>query len=191
MLAEAATFEDRGGKGVEHGHGLRLGKLSGADAGEKADFPFFEGGRLEVDPDLVGENQLGDSEVRSFTAGGDCSGLAEIGVAEGHRGARLRCLDRLSARLLEQRRKICFPVLRRFLGGQDQVETRGVPEFQKCLVTGRGVHLFENLRGDRKVSLGVGKHRFAVYGAGENGGDAFGLAGRLLFHLLLIGVEEV
>jgi hypothetical protein len=104
VLAETAAFEDGLGEGVEHRHVLRLAELARADPGVQPDPAFFELGALEVDPHLIGKNQLRDTEVLDLLRAGDGAGFPEIRVAEGDDGARRGSLDGRAARILEKRR---------------------------------------------------------------------------------------
>ena len=152
---------------------------------------MFELTALEVDADLVGKHQLGHAEIGDFYLRIDFSGLAEIGVIKNPDRARDRRFDRIALRGFENFCEILFRIRWWFLGGEDQMVTRRLPKFAECLMAGFGVDRIEPALGDGEIGLRFGEHRVVVDRAGEHGGDAFGLAGCLLFHLLFVAVDQI
>ena len=107
------------------------------------------------------------------------------------RGARGGRFDRLAARLFVEGGEILRRVCGFLLGREHEVVARCFPEFPVGLVAGSEVDAVQRALGQDEVRFRIGKDLFVIDGAGDHGGDALGFAGWLLFHLLLVGVEQI
>ena len=82
MLTQSSGLENHARKAIHSGNVFGLSQLTRAKSSTQTNAVFGEVSLLEVYANFVGKNQLGCLKIFEVVSPLNCSGLAEIGVAE-------------------------------------------------------------------------------------------------------------